>query len=280
MALAESAMMRPPFPELDDLLTSMGEAGRRLAEIGAAEGAAGNLSICVLWPVEARTRFPLVEEIELPMAVPGLAGATLLVTGSGQRLREILDDPAASIGCIAVDEGGKTGKLLTSERRRFRKVTSEFNSHLAVHADQMRGGHTNFLALVHAQPLYLTYMSHVPHYQDQTSLNANLMRWQPETILNLPEGLGFVPFRVPGSDELMAATVESLRNHRLVIWAKHGVMARSNDSIMRATEKIEYAETAAKYEYLDLCNGGAGERLSAEQIRAICEAFNLQQKLF
>jgi hypothetical protein len=30
-----------PFPELDDLLTMMGEAGHHLAEIEASEGAAG-----------------------------------------------------------------------------------------------------------------------------------------------------------------------------------------------------------------------------------------------
>src|SRR5512136_2189538 len=250
-------MLEAPYPELDDLLKMMGEAGRHLAEIEASEGAAGNISVCLRWPIEVRTRFPVVEEIELPQPVPELAGATFLVSGSGRRLREIIDDPTANIACLVVNEGGRTGKLYASYHRRFERVTSEFNSHLAVHYDQMRSSGTNFHAVIHAQPVHLTYLSHIPRYQDERYLNTHLLRWQPETIINLPEGIGFIPFRIPGSPELMAANVECLRRHRIVIWAKHGVMARSDVSVKRAVDRVEYAETAAKYEYLNLCAGEA-----------------------
>src|SRR5512133_2099399 len=118
-------MLQTPYPELDDLLKMMGEAGKHLAEIEASEGAAGNISVCLRWPMEPRTRFPVVDEIELPQPVPDLAGATFLVTGSGRRLREMMDEPTASIACIVVNEGGNSGKLYTSHQRRFEHVTSE-----------------------------------------------------------------------------------------------------------------------------------------------------------
>jgi rhamnulose-1-phosphate aldolase len=118
-------MLQPPYPELDDLLEMMGEAGKRLSEIEASEGAAGNISVYLQWPVELRTRFPVSEPIVLPQPVPKLAGETFLVTGSGRRLREIIDEPVASIGCIVVDEGGETGTLFTSHHRRFERLTSE-----------------------------------------------------------------------------------------------------------------------------------------------------------
>lgn len=273
-------MIDAPYPELNDLLEMMGEAGKHLAEIEASEGAAGNISICVRWQIEPRNYFPVVDEIELPQPVPELAGATFFVSGSGRRLREIIDEPTASIACIVVNEGGKTGKLYTASNRRFARVTSEFNSHLAVHYDQICASKTNFHAVIHAQPVHLTYLSHVPRYQDQQYLNTHLLRWQPETIVNLPEGIGFIPFRIPSSAELMAANVESLRKHRIVIWAKHGVMARSDVSVKRAADRVEYAETAAKYEYLNLCDGEIGEGLSVEEIRQICKAFNVQQTIF
>jgi rhamnulose-1-phosphate aldolase len=273
-------MLEAPYPELDDLLEMMGEAGRHLAEIEASEGAAGNISVCMRWHVESRTRFPVHKEIELPQPVPELAGVTFLVSGSGRRLREIIDEPTASIACIVVNEGGKTGKLCTSHSRRFERVTSEFNSHLAVHYDQICSSGTNFHAVIHAQPVHLTYLSHVPRYQDEQYLNTHLLRWQPETIINLPEGIGFIPFRIPGSPELMAANVEALRKHRIVIWAKHGVMARSDVSVKRAADRVEYAETAAKYEYLNLSDGEIGEGLSTEEIREICKTFNVQQNIF
>ena len=273
-------MLQAPYPELDDLLEMMGEAGRHLADIEASEGAAGNISVCLRWPIEPRTRFPLVDEISLPQPVPELAGATFLVSGSGRRLREIIDEPTANIACLVVDKDGRTGRIYTSHQRRFEHVTSEFNSHLAVHYDQMVSSGTNFHAVIHAQPPHMTYLSHIPRYQDETYLNTHLLRWQPETIVNLPEGIGFIPFRIPGSPELMAGTVESLRKHRIVIWAKHGVMARSDVSVKRAADRVEYAETAAKYEYLNLSAGELGEGLSAAEIREICMTFNVQQNIF
>ena len=273
-------MLQEPYPELDDLLEMMGEAGRHLAEIEASEGAAGNISVCLRWPIEPRTRFPVMDEIELPQPVPELAGATFLVTGSGRRLREVIEIPTANIACIVVNEGGTTGKLYTSYHRRFERVTSEFNSHLAVHYDQIRSSNTNFHAVIHAQPMHLTYLSHIPRYQDERYLNQHLLRWQPETIINLPEGIGFIPFCIPGSPELMAGNVESLRTHRVVIWAKHGVMARSDVTVKRAADRVEYAETAARYEYLNLAIGEVGDGLSVAEIRGICQTFNVQQNIF
>jgi len=273
-------MLHAPYPELDDLLEMMGEAGKRLWEIEASEGAAGNISVCLRWPIEVRTRFPLMDEIELTQPVPELAGATFLVSGSGRRLREIIAEPVASIGALLVNEGGQTAKLFTSHQRRFERVTSVFNSHLAVHYDQVLSSGTNFHAVIHAQPPHLTYLSHIPRYQDEAYLNTHLLRWQPETIINLPEGIGFIPFRIPGSPELMSGNVESLRKHRIVIWAKHGVMARSDVSVKRAADRVEYAETAAKYEYLNLSAGELGEGLSVEEIRAICKTFHVEQSIF
>lgn len=272
--------VQEPYPELDEIMELMGEAGSRLSEIEASEGAAGNISVYMGWPVEPRRRFPNVESLELPEPAPSLAGQAFLITGSGRRLREIKDDPAANLGCLVVDPDGYTGKLYTSPRRLFARLTSEFNSHLAVHLDQVARSGTNFHAVVHAQPLHLTYLSHVPRYRDQNYLSRHLLRWQPELIVNLPEGIGVLPFHLPGSPELMSATVASLRTHRVVVWCKHGVMSRSDQSVKRACDRIEYAETGAHYEYLNLSNGEMADALTDDEIRRICVAFNVDQTIF
>ncbi len=181
---------------------------------------------------------------------------------------------------MVVDEGGATARLYTSPRRLFAKLTSEFNSHLAVHHDQVNLTATNFHAVIHAQPPYLTYLSHIPRYRGEQYLNCHLLRWEPETIVNLPEGLGSLPFILPGSPDLMTATVEALRQHRVIVWGKHGVVARSDTSVKRAADRIEYAETGARYEYMNLSNSEQGEGLTAEEIRAICQAFGVQQTIF
>jgi rhamnulose-1-phosphate aldolase len=59
-----------------------------------------------------------------------------------------------------------------------------------------------------------------------------------------------------------------------------GAMARSDISVKRTADRVEYAETAAKYEYLNLCDGEIGEGLSPEEILSICAAFNVKQNIF
>jgi rhamnulose-1-phosphate aldolase len=273
MALSE------PLPELAEILVSIGEGGRRVAAMDAGEGAAGNISVCLGWPVEVRRRFPNHEPIELPVPAPHLAGHTVIVTGSGRRLRDLAVDPVAHLGAVCIAADGVTATLHTAPTRLFERLTSEWNSHLAVHDDTVARTGTNFHAVVHAQPPHLTYLSHVPAYQDEAWFNARVMRWEPETIVQLPAGIGILPFMIPGSAELMAANVESLRRHRIDVWAKHGVMARSDLSVTRAVDRIEYAEAGARYEYMDLVAGGKGEGLTSEQVHAIVAAFGIDTTL-
>jgi rhamnulose-1-phosphate aldolase len=272
--------IQAPFPDLDEIIFAVGEAGRRLSEIDATEGAAGNITVYFGWSIDPRRKFPIAQTIELPTPIPAFAGKTFLATGSGRRLREIVQDPSANLGFVVVNEGGTTGELYTSPRRLFQKLTSEFNSHLAVHFDQIQSTGTNFHAVIHAQPPHLTFLSHIPRYQDERYLNRHILRWEPELIVNLPEGLGHVPFLIPGSSDLMAATVNALRVHRIAIWGKHGVIARSDQSVKRAADRIEYAEAGARYEYMNLSAQEIGAGLSEEEIRAVCQAFGIQQEIF
>ena len=272
--------LNDPLPGLDELLESMGEGGRRVASIDAGEGAAGNISICIGWPIEVRRRFPNPEPIELPVPAAHLAGHTVIVTGSGRRLRDLAINPLASVGAVVIATDGSSAMLWTTPTRLFEKLTSEWNSHLAVHDDTVARTGTNFHAIVHAQPPHLTYLSHVPAYQDEAYFNARVMRWEPETIVQLPQGIGMLPFMLPGSDTLMAANVESLRTHRIDVWSKHGVMARSDVSVTRAVDRIEYAEAAARFEYMDLVAGGQAQRLTLEEARQVVEAFGVTTTLF
>lgn len=271
--------LNAPFPDLDELLATMGEAGLRLSHINASEGAAGNISVCIGWPIEVRRRFPLSQPIELPHEVPALAGRVVLVTGAGRRLRDIRAEPARNLCAVIIDEGGRTGQMHTVPGVVFENPTSEFNSHLAVHADQVERTGTNFSAIIHAQPPHLTYLSQIAEYRDEKVLNQRLLRWEPETIVNLPRGIGVLPFILPGSPALMHATIESLRTHRVVLWSKHGVMARSNVSATRAADRVEYAEAAALYEYMNLVNHQRADGLTREELQSVVDAFRVETEL-
>lgn len=259
---------------LEAILHEMGEAGHRMCEINASEGAAGNLSVYIGWPVDLGTIFPLRQEVPLQQPAHSLVGGTFIVSGSGCRLRDIPKDPAANLGALTINPDGLTGVLHTSPRRAFTRLTSEFNSHFGVHCDQVTRSGYAFHAIVHAQPLHLTYLSHIPRYREAGYLNRQLMRWQPEMVISLAGGVDVLAFQIPGSADLMSANVESLRMYPLVIWSKHGVMARSEVSVLRACDRVEYAETAAHYEVLNLSCGEPADGLSDEEARRIAEAFS------
>ncbi len=266
--------------QFNELLYQLGQVGKRLSDMGAAEGAAGNLSICFRERLDMRSCFPQMQIVELPVPAPDLVGATLIVTGSGRRLRQIMQAPTADLACITVEEGGRTGKMFIAPDCEFKRVTSEFNSHLAVHHDQMRSRDIKLHTVLHAQPIYITYLSHLTNYQEEQYFNRHVLRWQPETVLNFPEGIGVLPFLLPGSAHLTIETMLALREHHIVVWSQHGVMARADDSIFHALDLIEYAETAAHYEYLNLTSGDLSEGLNPEHIRMISESWNIRQKIF
>lgn len=260
----------------DPILTAIGECGRHLADIGASEGAAGNIS--VLLPSTMSVPKELLKEslAPTPIECPNLVGRTILVTGSGTRLREIQLDPYANLACLEILPDGREMRVRSSDRRLFEHPTSELNTHLAIHerfgSECLEFPHT----VIHAQPLYLTYLSHIARYQETNYLNRHIMRWQAETVIFVPEGVGVLPFLPPGSSQLQAATLSQMEVHRVVLWGKHGVIARSNGSIKKAADLIEYVEVGARYEYLNLSNHGLADGLTSSEIKAVCAKQGLQ----
>jgi len=271
-------------PALSDVLAQMGAAGRRLDHMSAVEAGAGNISVSVAAGADElglADRFPRARPgTELPLPAPALAGRTVLVTGSGCRLRDVAASPEANVSAFVVDDGGATGTWYTHPQRAYERPTSEFNSHLAVHNDQVERRGTGFQAVIHAQPPYLVQLSHVRDLRSTKAFNRRILRWEPETIVQIPAGIEVLDFMVPGSQELMESNVRALRDHVIVLWSKHGIMVRSDDSPLAAVDKVEYAETGAMYEVRDMMAGGLGEGVTDAELRAVVEAFDVPTDLF
>lgn len=262
-------------PTLEQILKEIGEVGDWLTHLKACEGASGNISVCMDWGIDPSLLFPVVQQMELPVYVPDLVGKSILITGSGTRLRQLYTDPLRNMGFLKINYEGRTGTLFTHPEKKFTRLTSELNSHLSLHQREMGCGEVKFNAIVHAQPIYLTYLTSIPEYQDSVKFSQAIFRWQPEMVMNFPGGLAFIPFEVPNSNALMEATKGIDKSQKLIVWAKHGVLAISNQSVTKALDMIEYAETGAHYEYLNQANQNRAEGLSKIEIGAICEFFQL-----
>ena len=274
----------PTTPDLNDVLAQMGAAGRRLDHMSAVEAGAGNISVSIAAGADElglADRLPEARPgTELPLPAPALAGRTVLVTGSGCRLRDVAEAPEANVSAFVIDDGGATGTWYTHPQRAYTRPTSEFNSHLAVHNDQVGRRGVGFQAVIHAQPPYLVQLSHVKDLRRTKAFNRRILRWEPETIVQVPAGIEVLDFMVPGSQELMESNVRALRDHVIVLWSKHGIMVRSDASPLAAVDKVEYAETGAMYEVRDMMAGGLGEGVTDAELHAVVEAFNVPTDLF
>lgn len=255
---------------LSDWLHEIGEAGQRLSQLGALEGAAGNISLFL--PAETpglsdHLSIAFAEAREYLLPVPSaLPPGALIVTGAGRRLRDCVARPDAVLCAIAIGADGRA----TLHRAPGYGVepTSEIDSHIGIHAASL-GGAPAVHAIIHAQPPKLTWLSHIPAYRNVARLNRQLLRWQPETFVALPEGFGLLQFETPGTPRLGVGTAWAMRQHHLVVWAKHGVVARSADGPLAAADLIDYAEAAAAYEVDDLLAGGPADGLTLAELRAI-----------
>jgi rhamnulose-1-phosphate aldolase len=256
------------------ILAAMGAAGARMVQLGAAEGAAGNISVFTP-QLTPDARFSPRGSLALPVAVPALADGWVVVTGSAQRLGDIARAPATTLCLLEIQPGGTHATLYGDATR----PTTELNTHLAVHNDQIAQHSHALHAVVHAQPVRLTYLSHIERYADGDAFSRRLLRWQPETIIEFPEGIGLLPFAVPGSAEQMQISAAALRTYRAIVWRRHGIVTRAT-SIAKAADLVEYAEAAAHYEYLNLAAGEPSAGMSDDQIRLICERLGIQQSLF
>jgi rhamnulose-1-phosphate aldolase len=257
------------FPRV---IQDMGEAGVQLTALGATEGSAGNISVFVRDLRNLDEHFEERGEIQLPIEVPDLASGWGVVTARGRRLRDVSTYPEQSVVVVHLHSDGLRATLYAAVDL---QPTSEWNSHLAIHADHAARRVVSYHAVVHAQPHHLTYLSHHPDYATADRLNDRLMRWEPETVLTFPEGIGVIPFHVPGSAVQMRDTVERCREYRLVVWQKHGVVAHSDVSASRAADLVEYAEMAARYEVLNLQLGSPAFGLSNDELQAVCEGFQV-----
>ena len=95
-------------------------------------------------------------------------------------------------------------------------------------------------------------------------LHDVLFRMHPETAVFLPEGLEFIPFQVPGTDDLGDATADAFRKKKVVLWEKHGVVSAGED-LRRALDWIEILEKAADIYWR---TGGRAEGLKPGDVKA------------
>jgi len=234
---------------LEAVAREIAEVGTHLWARGWAERNAGNLSVDVTELVPSEEPDP-VRCVELPGAgaQPELAGRCFLITATGARLRELADRGSRCLLLVRIEAGLDRYRILWD-----------------------REG-TSLSAVLHTHPTHLIALTQIEALAREDVLNQLLWSMHPEVKVVLPEGVGFAPYRCPGSDELATATVEALRDRRICLWEKHGCVSVGHD-IVEAFDLIDTANKAAEIYLLCRGTGQEPQGLSPEQLDEITRRF-------
>lgn len=191
---------------------------------GYHERNGGNLSYWIRPEELAHIQDQLREDApwqEIGTEVPALAGEYFMVTGTGQFFRHVKEHTEETCGIIRVDPTGTKYRIcwgfVTGGR-----PTSELPAHLMNHQvkKELTGGKNR--VIYHSHPSNLIALTFLLPLTDK-AFTKELWQMMTECPVIFPDGVGVVPWMVPGQKEIAVATSEKMKEYNAVVWAHHGI---------------------------------------------------------
>jgi rhamnulose-1-phosphate aldolase len=125
---------------------------------------------------------------------------------------------------------------------------------------------------MHCHPLNILSMTFV-HELDDKSFTKTLWQMCTECIVVFPEGIGVLPWMVCGGNAIGEATAEKIRDHRIVLWAAHGIFG-TGETMDEAFGLIETVEKAAQV-YMTIGQMPVKQSITDAQLQKLCDAFGI-----
>lgn len=244
-------------------------------EQGWHERNGGNLSYRIrLEEVEAvKEDFEPKEWQPIGTTVPKLAKEYFIVTGSGKYFRNVIIKPEDSICIIELDEKGENYRIVWGLVNGGRP-TSELPTHLMNHEVKMIATGGKHRVIYHAHPTNIIALTFVLPLEDKV-FTRELWEMSTECPVIFPEGVGVVPWMVPGGRDIAVATSELMKKYNLAIWAHHGMFASGEDfdltfGLMYTAEKS--AEILVKMLSMQ---PNKRQTITPDNFRDLAKAFNV-----
>lgn len=180
------------------------------------------------------------EWIDIGTEVPTLANEHFLVTGSGKYFRNVSLDPESNIAIILIDKTGTKYQIQWGLKDGGRP-TSELPSHLMNHAVKKEVSGGKHRVIYHAHTTNTIALTFVLPLKDEV-FTRELWEMATECPVVFPNGIGVVPWMVPGGKDIAIATSKLMKEYDVAIWAHHGMFASGEDfdltfGLMHTVEK-------------------------------------------
>lgn len=209
---------------------------------------------------------------KLTQDISYLKGHYFIVTGSGKYFRNVILDPADNLAVIKVDEEGR-GYYIMWGFTGGAVATSELASHLQSHIVRMKKTNNRDRVVMHCHATNLIALTYVIELSSK-AFTKLLWEGSTECLVVFPEGVGVLPWLVPGKDEIGYATAKEMEKHSLVIWAFHGVFG-TGSSIDEAFGLIDTAEKSAEVMVKVLSMGGVKQTITNENFKLLAQRFSV-----
>ncbi|MHC5534546.1 rhamnulose-1-phosphate aldolase [Priestia megaterium] len=265
--LTKKDILKAPF------LQEMTETTANLYRLGWDERNGGNISY--LLKEDEVAEYLDVNDVKrtVPMIFDGaeLAGKYFIVTGSGKYFKNVIDDPAVNLGIIRITEDGKSLDILWGLEDGG-VPTSELPSHLMSHIERLKVD-PNHRVIMHCHATNLIGMTFT-HSLDEVAFTKTLWQMCTECIVVFPEGIGIIPWMVPGTDSIGEATAAKMKDVRSVIWPHHGIFG-AGTTMDETFGLIETAEKAAEVYTVVCAQGSVKQTITDQQLQDLADAFGV-----
>ena len=165
--------------------------------------------------------------VNMGVQADNLAGEYFITTGSGRFMRNVQLDAAANIGIVEIHDKGDSWRIVWGLSNGARP-TSEFPSHFMNHSVRKEVTDGANRVIYHCHPANIIALTFILPLDDKT-FSRVLWQSMTECPVIFPEGVGVVPWMVPGGPEIAQATSKLMKKYQAAVWAHHGIFVSGPD---------------------------------------------------
>ncbi len=253
----------------------MMEVTRNLWEMGWGERNGGNISYLLREDIvkQHMNVLDIKRSVALPFPVPELAGKYFIVTGTGKYFKNVVMNPEENLGVIRVESDGNGIEILWGYKDGG-LPTSELAAHFMSHIERLKKDE-NHRVIMHTHATNVLAMTFV-HDLDEKKITKTLWQMCTECLIVFPDGIGVIPWIVPGTNEIGKSTAQKMQDFRLVIWPQHGIFGagRTMDETFGLIETVEKA--AQIYMLISSHQGGVQQSLTDQELIDLAKEFGVK----
>jgi rhamnulose-1-phosphate aldolase len=207
------------------------------------------------------------------ITAPNLAGEFFISSGSGKFMRNMVLCIEDNICIAEINDTGDKYRIVWGLSHGG-VPTSEFHSHLLNHSVKKSLTDGLYRIIYHAHTPNIIALTFVVPLTSR-SFSRILWKSMSECPIVFPQGVGVLPWMVPGGAKIAEASSELMKIFDVIVWAHHGTFCSGPDfdtafGLMHTVEK-----SAEVYIKALSCDHGIRHTISDNELREIASAFGV-----